>query len=422
MLLIVSLFVVGYLLIALEHPLRLSKSAVALVLGGLLWTILAALPLTGVKLLSRLTDHVASVAALVFFLMGAMAIVEVIDAHGGFEIITSRITTRSLRTLLWIISFVTFFLSAILDNLTTTIVMLTLCRRLVVSPKDRLFFAGMVVIAANAGGAFSPIGDVTTTMLWLGGQISPVAIITRLLLPSLVNLVLPLAVGSLFVRGGVARQKSAEQSRPVSDGERSAILVLGLGCLIAVPVFKVLTGLPPYLGILLGLGIVWVTTEVLHRDKGEPYRSSLSLAHALVEIDLPSILFFVGILLAVAALEVAGALAGLETWLEAAIGNQTIIVALMGLFSSVIDNVPLVSAAMNMYSLAHFPMDSFLWEFLSYCAGTGGSLLVIGSAAGVTAMGMERLTFGWYARRIAPLALLGYLAGGAVYLLETALR
>ncbi len=247
-------------------------------------------------------------------------------------------------------------------------------------------------------------------------------ILRRLFLPSFVDLVLPLAVLSFFVRGGVARQKAPEEARPVSDGERAFILLLGLGCLIAVPLFKVLTGLPPYLGILLGLGIVWVTTELLHRDKGEPSRRSLSLAHALVEIDLSSVLFFVGILLAVAALEVGGALSALATWLNAAIGNQAMIVGLLGFLSSVIDNVPLVSAAMNMYSLAHFPMDSFLWEFLAYCAGTGGSLLVIGSAAGVTAMGMERLTFGWYARRIAPLALLGYLGGAAVYLLETAAR
>lgn len=422
MLLAVFIFVAGYLLVALEQPLRIHKSATALVLGGLLWTLVALLGLAGGELGSRLTEHLSSIAALVLFLMGAMAIVEVIDAHGGFEIITSLIATRSLRRLLWIIAFVAFLLSAVLDNLTTTIVMLTLTRRLVVSPRDRLFFAGIVVIAANAGGAFSPIGDVTTTMLWLGGQISPGSIVARLLLPSLVDLLLPLLVASFFVKGGAGRPRPPDEGRPVSEGERATVLFLGLGCLIAVPLFKMLTGLPPYLGVMLGLGVVWVTTDSLHRDKGESSRQSLSLAHLLPEIDLSSILFFVGILLAVAALEVAGALGALERWLTAAIGDQTVIVWLMGLLSSVIDNVPLVSAAVNMYSLAQFPRDSLVWEFLAYCAGTGGSLLVIGSAAGVTAMGMERITFGWYAKRIAPLALLGYLGGAAVYLLETGMR
>jgi Na+/H+ antiporter NhaD/arsenite permease-like protein len=418
---IVVIFVLAYAAIALEHPLGINKSATALIGAGLLWATYA-IGIGDHAMVSRQIDEsVASTAQIVFFLIGAMTIVEVIDAHDGFEVITSRISTTSQVRMMWLIGFVAFFLSAILDNLTTTIVMVSLIQRLIARRDDRLLFASLIVIAANAGGAWTVIGDVTTTMLWIGGQITPLNIMGAVFLPSLVNLLVPLAFISFLVRGKTIAPPPRDHGvEVVGSFERNLMFYLGLGTLIAVPAFKAITHLPPFMGVLLGLGIVWLVGEIVHRDKDEHVRRPLSLAHALTRIDMSSIVFFVGILLAVACLEHAGLLSMLARWLEAVIGRQDIIVIVLGLLSAVIDNVPLVAATMGMYDLGHYPADSFLWEFIAYCAGTGGSILIIGSAAGVAAMGLERIEFLWYARRIGGPALAGYLAGALVYVAQHA--
>lgn len=418
---IAAIFVLAYAAIALEHPLGVNKSASALLGAGVLWTIYAVATGDHASVGRQLDESVASTAQIVFFLIGAMTIVEVVDAHDGFEVITSRISTTSQVRLIWLIGFVTFFLSAILDNLTTTIVMVSLIQRLIARRDDRLLFASLIVIAANAGGAWTVIGDVTTTMLWIGGQISPLKIMSAVFLPSLVNLLVPLVLIAFALRGKtIAAPPKDGGLQGVDPFERNVMFYLGLGVLIAVPAFKTVTHLPPFMGVLLGLGLVWLVGEIIHRKKEEHVRQPLTLAHALTRIDMGSIVFFVGILLAVACLEHVGLLSKLANWLEAAIGRQDIIVVVLGLLSAVIDNVPLVAATMGMYDLAHYPTDSFLWEFIAYCAGTGGSILIIGSAAGVAAMGLERIEFLWYARRIAPVALLGYLAGALVYMAQYA--
>ena len=416
-----AIFVLAYAAIALEHPIGVNKSASALLGAGVLWTIYALATGDHTLVGRQLDESVASTAQIVFFLIGAMTIVEVIDAHDGFEVITSRISTTSQVRLIWLIGFVTFFLSAILDNLTTTIVMISLIQRLIAKRDDRLLFASLIVIAANAGGAWTVIGDVTTTMLWIGGQISPLKIMGGVFLPSLLNLLVPLAFISFSLKGKtIAPPPKEDGLQGVDPFERNVMFYLGLGVLIAVPVFKTVTHLPPFMGVLLGLGIVWLVGEIVHRDKDEHVRGPLTLANALTRIDMGSIVFFLGILLAVACLEHAGLLSMLAKWLDTAIGRQDIIVIVLGLLSAVIDNVPLVAATMGMYDLAHYPADSFLWEFIAYCAGTGGSILIIGSAAGVAAMGLERIEFLWYARRIAVPALAGYLAGAVVYIAQHA--
>lgn len=418
---IAIIFVVAYTAIALEHPLGINKSASALIGAALLWTVYAIVTGDHTLVNHALNESVASTAQIVFFLIGAMTIVEVIDAHDGFEVITSRISTTSQARLMWLIGFVAFFLSAILDNLTTTIVMVSLIQRLIAKRDDRLLFASVIVIAANAGGAWTVIGDVTTTMLWIGGQITPLNIMGAVFLPSLVNLLVPLAFVSFLVKGKtIAPPQKDDGLRVVEAFERNLMFCLGLGTLIAVPAFKAVTHLPPFMGVLLGLGLVWLVGEIVHRGKDEHVRHPLTLAHALTRIDMGSIVFFLGILLAVACLEHTGLLAMLARWLEATIGRQDIIVVVLGLLSAIIDNVPLVAATMGMYDLAHYPPDSFLWEFIAYCAGTGGSILIIGSAAGVAAMGLERIEFLWYARRIAAPALAGYLAGALVYVAQHA--
>ena len=418
---IAVIFVLAYAAIALEHPLRISKSATALIGAGLLWAIYAATIGDHAMVGRQIDESVVSTAQIVFFLIGAMTIVEVIDAHDGFEVITSRISTTSQVRLIWLIGFVTFFLSAILDNLTTTIVMVSLIQRLIAKRDDRLLFASLIVIAANAGGAWTVIGDVTTTMLWIGGQISPLKIMSAVFLPSLLNLLVPLAFISFSLKGKtIAPPPKEDGLQGVDPFERNVMFYLGLGVLIAVPAFKTVTHLPPFMGVLLGLGIVWLVGEIVHRKKDEHVRGPLTLANALTRIDMGSIVFFLGILLAVACLEHAGLLSMLAKWLDTAIGRQDIIVIVLGLLSAVIDNVPLVAATMGMYDLAHYPPDSFIWEFIAYCAGTGGSILIIGSAAGVAAMGLERIEFLWYARRIAVPALAGYLAGAVVYIAQHA--
>jgi Na+/H+ antiporter NhaD/arsenite permease-like protein len=416
-----AIFVLAYAAIALEHPIGVNKSASALLGAGVLWTIYALATGDHTVVGRQLDESVASTAQIVFFLIGAMTIVEVIDAHGSFEVITSRISTTSQVRLIWLIGFVTFFLSAILDNLTTTIVMISLIQRLIAKRDDRLLFASLIVIAANAGGAWTVIGDVTTTMLWIGGQISPLKIMGAVFLPSLLNLLVPLAFISFSLKGKtIAPPPKEDGLQGVDPFERNVMFYLGLGVLIAVPAFKTVTHLPPFMGVLLGLGIVWLVGEIVHRKKDEHVRGPLTLANALTRIDMGSIVFFLGILLAVACLEHAGLLSMVAKWLDTAIGRQDIIVIVLGLLSAVIDNVPLVAATMGMYDLAHYPPDSFIWEFIAYCAGTGGSILIIGSAAGVAAMGLERIEFLWYARRIAVPALAGYLAGAVVYIAQHA--
>jgi Na+/H+ antiporter NhaD/arsenite permease-like protein len=390
--------------------------------AGLLWTIYALNTGDAHLVGEHLSESLISTAQIVFFLMGAMAIVEVVDAHNGFEVITSRIQTKSLSGLMWLVAFVTFFLSAILDNLTTTIVMVSLMKKLLDSREDRWFFAGIIVIAANAGGAWSPIGDVTTTMLWIGGQITATEIVKGLFLPSLLNLLVPLWVTSFVLKGKPVVPPvvtDASQPLPVTTSfERNLMFSLGLGVLVAVPAFKTVTHLPPFMGVLFGLGLLWLVGDLVHRQKEEGDKSHLSLTHALTRIDMPSIVFFVGILLSVATLEHTHILSDVATWLDQAVGRQDVIVMIIGVVSAIVDNVPLVAASMGMYSLTQYPTDSFLWEFLAYCAGTGGSILIIGSAAGVAAMGLEKIDFVWYVKKISGLALIGYFSGALFYIAE----
>lgn len=425
--LLILIFVIGYLAIAFEHPIKINKTATALITGVLCWTVYIVSEHEPALVLGELSHHLASVSEILFFLLGAMTIVELIDAHEGFKIITDRITSRNQVTLLWLIALITFFLSSILDNLTTAIVMVSVLRKLIKDAESRKLFAGVVIIAANAGGAWSPIGDVTTTMLWIGGQITPVNIIKTLLIPSLISLIIPLIYLTFIMKKSV--QKDEISGEKVEETEYSQIqnshstimLLVGLGTLLFVPIFKTITHLPPYMGILLGLGIVWVVSEILHSEKDEEERHPFTVAHALSKIDTSSILFFLGILVAIGALESTHLLSGLAQWMDKTIGNQDIIVVVIGLASAIIDNVPLVAASMGMYDLAHFPTDSKIWEFMAYCAGTGGSILIIGSAAGVAVMGMEKIDFIWYLRKISFTALIGYFAGVIAYLVIYAL-
>jgi NhaD family Na+/H+ antiporter len=419
--LIACLFVAGYVVIAFEHPLKVNKAAAALITGALCWTVYVLSGASHEVVGHQLAEHLSEIAGILFFLLGAMTIVEIMDAHDGFETISERIKTTDKRKLLWLISFIAFSLSAVLDNLTTTIVMVSLIRKLVPGKEDRLFFAGMIVIAANAGGAFSPIGDVTTTMLWIGGQISTFSIIGKLFIPSLVCILTPLLILSVTMKGEKLNNVLAETDKEglsSSPRERLSVFLLGIGALLFTPVFKTFTHLPPYMGILLGLGVIWVWTDLMHKAKEDDHKRKLSVLRALERIDTPSILFFLGILVTVAALESVGILPQLAQWMDKSIGNESVIAISIGLLSAVVDNVPLVAAAMGMYSLDTYPMDSYFWEFLAYTAGTGGSILIIGSAAGVAAMGMEKIDFMWYLKRISLLALLGYLAGAFVYILQ----
>jgi Na+/H+ antiporter NhaD/arsenite permease-like protein len=420
---LIVVFVAAYAAIALEAPLKINKSATALVGAGLLWTIYALSNANPLHVDEQLNESLVSTAQIAFFLVGAMTVVEVVDAHDGFAVITSRLKARTLATLTIFISFVTFFLSSVLDNLTTTIIMVSLIGRLLRHRRDRLMLTGMVVISANAGGAWSPIGDVTTTMLWIGGRVTTVPIVSRLIVPSLANMLLPLAIVAWTLRGRpIVAPENAGDLSAMPDGttnfERNLMFTLGLVALLAVPLFKAVTHLPPFLGILFGLGVLWAVGDLLHRDKDLSTRERVTIAQALTRIDMGAIVFFVGILLAVATLEHAGVLAALARWLDAEIGRLDIIVFVFGLVSAVIDNVPMVAAAMGMYDLGAHPPDSFLWEFMAYCTGTGGSILIIGSAAGVAAMGAEKIDFVWYLRRFAPLALAGYVAGALIYTLQ----
>jgi len=418
---LVIIFIIAYAAIALEHPIRIHKTASALIGAGLLWTIYAVLSGDFHLVGEQLNESLASTAQIVFFLMGAMTIVEVVDAHNGFEVITSRIKTTKLSSLMWLVGFVTFFLSSVLDNLTTTIVMISLMKKLLDKHDDRLFFAGMIVIAANAGGAWTPIGDVTTTMLWIGGQITTLSIMKGVFIASMINLIVPLIVTSYILRGREvvspprAKESNLLQTTPF---ERNLMFCMGLGTLIAVPIFKSITHLPPFMGILFGLGILWLVGNLVHRNKADEDKEHLTLVHALTRIDMGSIIFFIGILLAVATLEHTHILGALAKWLDQTVGRQDVIVTIIGLASAIVDNVPLVAASMGMYSMAQYPTDSFLWEFMAYAAGTGGSILIIGSAAGVAAMGLEKIHFFWYVKRISGLAMIGYFGGIAAYIVQ----
>lgn len=418
MTIIVIVFIIGYLAIAFEHPLRINKAASALLAGVICWSVYAILGSDKDLVSENLSHHLSEISGILFFLLGAMVIVELIDAHDGFEIITERIQNTDKRKLVWIVGFIAFFLSAILDNLTTTIVMVSLLRKLIPSHKDRLVFAGLVVIAANAGGAWSPIGDVTTTMLWMGHQVTTINIIIKTILPSLVCFIVPAFIISMQMKGFIERDESKREKLFSTGNERRTVFIIGLACLLFVPVFKTITHLPPYMGIIFGLGLMWVLTEMVHSGKDEREKGLLSVNHALRKIDTPSILFFLGILLAVTALQSTGVLTSLAKTLDDSIGNISIITIIIGFLSAIVDNVPLVAAAQGMYSLDQYPTDHFFWEFLAYCSGTGGSILIIGSAAGVAAMGMEKIQFGWYLKKIAWLAILGYLAGAGVFLLQ----
>jgi Na+/H+ antiporter NhaD/arsenite permease-like protein len=418
----IVVFVIGYVCIALEHPIHINKTATALLLSTILWICMSRIIPDHALLSKELIENLGEVAEILFFLMGAMTIVEIVDIHGGFGLITDKIKQTDKVKLLWIISFLTFFMSAVLDNLTTAIVMIALLRKLIDDKHDRWFFAGMVILAANAGGAFSPIGDVTTIMLWIGGKISAGSIIANTFLPSAVSILVPLAILSFTLKGSVERPPIKEGNQPddISQGQKLAITVIGIGALLFVPVFKTITHLPPYLGMLGGLGILWIFVGILHKRRvGSGKNHKYEITNIISRIDMSSILFFLGILMAVNALKAGGQLAALSTSLDTIPLEEPdkyyIITMIIGLFSSIIDNVPLVAGAMGMYE---FPMDHYFWEFLAYAAGTGGSILIIGSAAGVAVMGMEKIDFIWYFKKIAWIALLGYFAGCAVYILE----
>ncbi|MCA9490710.1 MAG: sodium:proton antiporter NhaD [Myxococcales bacterium] len=417
---IVAIFVVGYLAIALEHPLRVNKAASALLTGVLTWSVFALSSEHGV--MEHLAEHVGEVSGILFFLIGAMTIVELIDAHDGFQVIVDIIRTRSKKRLIALISVITFFLSAVIDNLTTTIVLVSLLRKIVADREERLLIVGLVVIVANAGGAWSPIGDVTTTMLWISGEISAGHIIASTFVPSVVCAVIPAVAVAMSMKGElVPPEQQASENYTTSAFERNIVFALGIASLLFVPIFKTVTHLPPFMGMLCGLGLLWVVTEFIHADKDEAEKGVLSVNHALRKIDTPSMLFFLGILLAVACLQSIGVLHSAAMWLDQTVGNIDVINLIIGLLSSIVDNVPLVAGAQGMYDIQRFPADHTFWIFLAYCAGTGGSTLIIGSAAGVAAMGLEHIEFFWYVRRVSWLALIGYFGGAAVFLAERAL-
>lgn len=413
------LFIAGYLAIAFESVIKIDKAAIALITGVLSWVIYSIPSDDAEAVAAHLSEAVSELSGILFFLMGAMAIVELIDAHDGFEIISSRIRYGSRRKLLWIISLITFCLSPVLDNLTTAIVMTSFLRKFIKLPQERMLFCGIIIIAANAGGAWSPVGDVTTTMLWMGGQVTTFTIIGRLFLPSLFCLLIPLLIVSLRMKKQEYgdQENAGEKSGVVLNQDQYLIFISGVLIILAVPVFKILTGLPPYMGMLIGLGILWVITEIIHGKKDEEEKHSLSVAYALQKIDTPSILFFLGILLSISALQAAGILNDAAGAISR-VASEDIIVIATGLLSAVVDNVPLVAASQAMYSLGQYPADHHFWIFLAYCTGTGGSLLIIGSAAGVAVMGMEKITFIWYLKNFTFLALLGFIAGIIVYLLQ----
>jgi Na+/H+ antiporter NhaD/arsenite permease-like protein len=414
------IFVLGYALITLEHTIHINKSATALITAVLCWTLIVLNAPDSEIVIESLTHHLSAISEIVFFLLGAMTIVELIDAHDGFQSITESIKTTHKTKLIWLIAIITFFLSAVLDNLTTTIVMISILNKLIEDKKTKWMLLGLVIIASNAGGAWSPIGDVTTTMLWIGGQITPLNIVKQVFFASLVSMVIPTLIISYMIKGQIAlKQATADQVNTNSNlFERNLIFIVGVGALLFVPIFKTITHLPPYMGMLLCLGIIWVVTEILHKKKPAEEKGVLSVNHAIQKIDTPSILFFFGILMSIASLEYVGVLPELAAFLNTTIGDINLVAIAIGLLSAVLDNVPLVAALQSMYSLEQYPQDHYFWELLAYTAGTGGSCLIIGSAAGVAVMGLEKIDFFWYLKRISWIALIGYLVGALVFVLQ----
>ena len=452
--LILVVFVLGYVFIALEHNFKVDKAASALLTGTICWGLFVTgiheipahlaedfasfkLSFLGDSNLAlhtffehRLLHHMEDISSILFFLLGAMTIVELVDAHEGFSVITDRIKTNNKVILMWILALLTFFFSAVLDNLTTSIVMVSLLRKLIADKETRWLYAGIVIISANAGGAWSPSGDITTTMLWVGNQLSSGVIISHLFLPSMACLVAPLTILSFTMKGELDRPNLDSKDRvdPTSQGERNLVFILGVAGLLFVPVFKTVTHLPPFMGMMLSLGMMWVVTEIIHRSKNHEQRDHLSVIGVLRKIDSASVLFFLGILLAVAALQEIGHLLAAASWLRDSLGNVYAINVTIGFLSAIVDNVPLVAASMGMYDItpataevvagsweSHFVKDGIFWQFLAYCAGTGGSALIIGSASGVAVMGLEKIDFMWYIRKISLLAIVGYLSGALVF-------
>jgi Na+/H+ antiporter NhaD/arsenite permease-like protein len=449
---LLAVFVLGYFAIAVEHKIHIDKAATALLTGTICWALFVLgygeVPAHlseafsifshehgGHGLLSafyehRLLHHMEEISSILFFLLGAMTIVELVDAHEGFRVITDKIRTNSKVKLMWVICILTFFFSAVLDNLTTSIVMISLLRKLIDDKETRWLFAGMVVVSANAGGAWSPIGDVTTTMLWIGGQLTTSTIMVNLIVPSLIAMLVPLGILSFRLKGTVSRPVVGDENtgEATTNLERNTVFIAGVSGLLFVPVFKTVTHLPPFMGMMLSLGAMWLLTELLHREKNHEVKSRLSVIGVLRKIDSASVLFFLGILLAVAALQEAGHLLLAAESLRATLQNVYLIDVAIGLLSAIVDNVPLVAASMGMYDVvaaeavtdtwsSMFVQDGQFWQFLAYCAGTGGSALIIGSAAGVAVMGLEKIDFIWYMKKISLLAIAGYLAGAGVYVL-----
>jgi len=425
----IVVFILGYTAIAFEHPIKVDKAASALIIGGLGWALFAFSGVDHHTLTHEIQHHIVDIAEILFFLLGAMTIVELVDAHEGFSIITDKITTNKKVYLIWILSVITFFFSAVLDNLTTSIVMAALLGKLIKDKETLWLFAGIVILAANAGGAWSPIGDVTTIMLWIGGQVSAENIITSVFIPSIVCAVVPLIYLTVKLKGDIERPVNSElaehKKNPTTPFERKLIFYLGVCGLLFVPIFKTITHLPPYVGMILSLGVLWLVTEIIHRSKNHEEKSQLSVIGVLRKVDTPTIFFFLGILLAVASLQSAGQLDIVARYLNVTFNGQTvegiyIINIIIGLLSSIVDNVPLVAGAMGMYPIAEtglYAADGMFWEFLAYCAGTGGSVLIIGSAAGVAVMGILKIDFIWYLKNISILALIGYASGAITYIL-----
>jgi len=419
---LVFIFIIGYLLITLEHAIHINKSAIALITAVLCWTILVLNPASKDASLDSLSHHLSSIAEIVFFLLGAMTIVELIDAHDGFQNITEKIKTTNKTKFVWTIALVTFFLSAVLDNLTSTIVMMSIINKLVKDKTVKWHLLGLVIISSNAGGAWSPIGDVTTTMLWIGHQMTPLNIIKETFLASLTCMVIPTLIINYRIKGNILLVDEVPINQNVisSSFDRNLVFFIGVSCLLFVPFFKVITALPPYMGMLCSLGIMWVLTELMHHKNVTDEKGSLSVSHALRKIDTPSILFFLGILMSIAALEQVGLLTRLAAFFDHEFSDIKIIAIVIGLLSSVVDNVPMVAALQSMYSLDMYPTDHYFWEFLAYTAGTGGSVLIIGSAAGVAVMGIEKIDFFWYLKNISWIALIGFITGALVFILENA--
>jgi NhaD family Na+/H+ antiporter len=410
----ILVFFLGYFLITIEHVTRINKATTALLMAVICWILqFGNQNWTHEENITFLGDHLGNISQVIFFLIGALAVVEIISAHNGFKVISDYVKIQSKKKMFWAVGFITFFLSSILDNLTTTIVMIVFLQKIIEKREDRLIFGGGVVIAANAGGAWTPIGDVTTTMLWIGNQISTFNIMKELFIPSMICFLVSFFILSFSLKGKMSyKEEKLENNDNPPYG--SLIFCLGIGLLVFVPVFKAITGLPPFMGVLLALSLLWLITDMLHTP--HTHRSHLRVPHILTKIDMSSALFFLGILLCITSLESAGILGRLAVYLDQTIGNTDVIAIMIGLSSAVVDNVPLVAATMGMYNLSAYPIDSSFWSLIAYCAGTGGSILIFGSAAGVVFMGLEKADFMWYLKRISLPALIGFFAGALYYI------